>query len=337
MDDSVVFDLTAEQLLEGIKAASTASDVRAEVAYVLGRIGLVKDGTLTEPGRGLFRLAWVLRRQEDAEHALGQAVRQLTPVQVIEQELRGLGPVPEDGVVDLLRQHGAIPLDCEVNSLRPALRWLNKVGVLVYSNKLKTVRSLAPAPDAALAGEVQAIAAMISPKTPYRNVVKLRRVIRPMRGVVWWADPHFGARALEELAEELETSEVTEIRILSGDNAGVLSDKSGKDFKRFSDEMAQKGVSPAGVSTRRGTGMTVGWRTTRLRGMSRPSTPSTRTTTARSAQPRSALPCRSGGIEVPTGRSGGRSVSGPSGQPHRAPDHARLGLPTATLPRFPSG
>jgi hypothetical protein len=243
LDDSVVFDLTPDDLLGGIRAASSGTLTSADVAYVLERVGLVKDSNLTEPGSGLFRLAWVLRKQDDAELALAQAVRLLTPVQVIEQELRGMGAVPEEGVVDLLHHHRAIPMEYGANAIRSLLRWLNKTGVIVYSTKTKSVRSLAPAPDAALAGEVQAIAAMISPKTPYRNVVKLRRVIRPMRGVVWWADPHFAVRALEELAEELETSEITEIRILSGDQASVLSDKSGKDFKRFSEEMALKGVT----------------------------------------------------------------------------------------------
>jgi hypothetical protein len=243
LEDWKLFFNTPESLLAGIKSASTGKELLEEVAYLLTRVGLMRDGALTDAGRGLFRLAWVLGKHEDAEQALAQAVRLLTPVQVIEQELRGMGPVPEDGVINLLHQHRALPMDLSANTIRPMLRWLNANGVLVYSTKTKSIRSLAPAPDAALAGEVQAIAAMISPKTPYRNVVKLRRVIRPMRGVVWWADPHFGARALEELAEELETTEITEIRILSGDQASVLSDKSGKDFKRFSDEMSQKGVT----------------------------------------------------------------------------------------------
>lgn len=243
MDDSALFGLTPQALLDGLKSASIGGAQDPEVAYVLQRGGLLDGQELTEPGRGLFRLAFVLRRQEDAQMDLAQALRVLTPIQVIEQELRGLGAVPEDGVIDLLRQHRAIALDVQTGDLRPLFRWLNKTGVLVYSQKLKTVRSLAPAPEAALAGEVQAIAAMISPRTPYRNIVKLRRVIRPLRGVIWWADPHFAARALEELAEELESEEVSEIRILSGDQASVLNERSGKDFKRFANEMATRGVS----------------------------------------------------------------------------------------------
>lgn len=243
IDDSAVFAVPASALLNAVRAASTSEPVEVVPGYLLTRCGLLKDDSLTEAGRALFKLAWVLRKAVDAEQALGRALRQLTPIQVIEQELRGLGPVPEDGVLDLLRQHRAVGNDASVESIRPVLRWFSSVGVLAYSTKLKTVRSLAPAPDAALAGEVQAIAAMVSPKTPYLNVVRLRRILRPLRGVVWWADPHFGARALEELAEELDTTVVSEIRILSGDADNVVSPKSLKDFERFRAEMVNKGVS----------------------------------------------------------------------------------------------
>ena len=81
---------------------------------------------------------------------------------------------------------------------------------------------------------------MVSPRTPYLNLVRLRRVLRPLKGIVWWADPHFGARALEELAEELDVNAVSEVRILSGDAENVVSAKSLKDFKRFSAEMVNK-------------------------------------------------------------------------------------------------
>lgn len=243
VDDSALFDASAAELLAALRSAAAEGAIEQRAAYLLGRCGLIEGSELTEAGRALFKLAWVMRHNTDAEQALGQALRQLTPIQVIEQELRGLGPIPEAGVVDLLRQHRAIAGDVGVAEIRPMLRWLNGAGVLAYSNKLKTVRSLAPAPDAALAGEVQAIAAMVSPKTPYRNIVRLRRILRPLRGVVWWADPHFGARALEELAEELDATAVFEIRILSGDADSVVSARSLKDFKRFQDEMINRGVT----------------------------------------------------------------------------------------------
>lgn len=243
MDDSLVFEVTPQALLEGVRTATTSDHVDEKIAYLLQRMGLLLNDELTDAGRALFKLGWVLRRTDDAVAALGQAVRQLTPIQIVEQELHGLGAIPEDGVLDLLIQHRAVDVPIDVAYLRATWRWLNSVKVLVYSTKNKTVRALAPTPDAALAGEVQAIAAMISPKTPYLNVVKLRRVIRQLRGVVWWVDAHFGARAFEELAEELDIAQVAGVRILSGDAENVLSARSMKDLVRFTEEMAAKGVA----------------------------------------------------------------------------------------------
>lgn len=242
-DDSLILSVTAADLLAAVRSLASGGEASPESAYLLNRCGLMANGALSEAGRALFKLAWVLRQDAEANQALGQALRQLTPIQVIEQELRGLGGVPEDGALDLLIQHRAVPPSTTVQELRATLRWFSGVGVLVYSPKFKTVRSLAPAPDAALAGEVQAIAAMVSPKTPFLNVVRLRRILRPLKGIVWWADPHFAARALEELAEELDTTAVTEVRILSGNADNVLTAKSMKDFERFRQEMANKGVA----------------------------------------------------------------------------------------------
>lgn len=243
LNDSYIFLVGPDALVDAVHVVGVqAGEPDAAAAYLLTRCGLLLNGGLSEAGRALFKLAWVLRRYDEAKQALGQALRQLVPIQVIEQELHGLGAVPEGGVLDLLRYHHAIPPDMTVDKMRPLLRWLSSVKVLAYSTKLKSVRSLAPAPEAALAGEVHTIASMISPKTPYRNVVRLRRVLRPLRGVVWWADPHFGARALEELAEEIDTGQVGEIHILSGDAENVLSARSMKDFDRFRTEMASKGV-----------------------------------------------------------------------------------------------
>lgn len=244
LDDEAVFIVSPEVILESIRRAAVEKEAKADISatYLLVRCGLLSDGELTEAGRALFKLAWVLRRSDEAGRALGNALRRMTPIQVIEQELRGLGAVPEEGVLDLLRQHRAVGSTLTVADIRPTLRWLNGVGVLVYSTKLKTVRSLMPAPDAALAGEIQGIASMISPRTPFLNIVRLRRILRPLKGIIWWADPHFGARALEELAEELNGEVVSEVRILSGDAENVVSDKSMRDFRRFQAEMLNGGV-----------------------------------------------------------------------------------------------
>jgi hypothetical protein len=243
LDDSCIFSVTPARLLDSVRTVASGGRADEESDYILTRCGLLKNHDLTESGKALFKLAWVLRKERESQQALGQALRQLAPVQVMEQELKGLGPVPEDGVLDLLKQHRAVSNNTTIANVRPMFRWLSNAGIIAYSMKLKSVRSLAPLPEAALAGEIQAIAAMISPRTPFLNVVKLRRVIRPLRGIIWWADPHFGARALEELASELQLDRVTDVRILSGDAENVVTTKSKRDFERFQQEMAQNNVA----------------------------------------------------------------------------------------------
>ncbi|MDQ6945978.1 MAG: hypothetical protein M3256_06820 [Actinomycetota bacterium] len=187
----------------------------------------------TDAGVALFKTAWVLRHEEEARRCLGLAIRSLIPIQVLEQELLQFGAVPEEGALELLRLHRCLPPGFEVDSLRRFFRNFSSTGLLVYSSRFKTVRALEPPPDEARAGEERRLTAMVSPKTPFLNIARLRRIIRTLTGVVWWADRHFGARALEELAEELDSERVHEVRILSGTATSVLTDRSTKDFARF--------------------------------------------------------------------------------------------------------
>ncbi|GAA3617756.1 hypothetical protein GCM10022223_38040 [Kineosporia mesophila] len=242
MNDDEIFVTNPEQLLEAIRLFSLNESPKDHSGYLLQRCGLVLDGQLTAAGESLFKLRHVLRQNGEAELALGRLLRQLTPIQVIEQETRGLGAVPEEGVLDLLRKHRAAGRITSISDLRPTLIWLNKLQVLTYSKKFKTVRIEGSDEKSPNAGEVKNMAAMISPQTPFLNVVRLRRLLRSLGGTVIWADPHFGARALEELAEETDTARVKEIRILSGNDTNVLTERSRKDFDRFSSEMALKGV-----------------------------------------------------------------------------------------------
>ena len=70
------------------------------------------------------------------------------------------------------------------------------------------------------------------PDEPFSNVVRLREILRSCEEYVWWADPHFGTRALEDLATVVDPSRVRELRILSRQEQ--FNDKARKDFRRFS-------------------------------------------------------------------------------------------------------
>lgn len=238
-----LFLVDAEDLLLAVRHLAIGSDKLTGAAIaVLSDAELVQDGNLTPAGDQLFRTAWVIKDKPAALKVLGQALRATLPLQVIAQELSNYGGVPEDGVRDLLAYHHVLELDVSASTIRPTFKMLNMLGVVAYSQKLKTVRYIPDDPEAAKAGETPDLAAMISPRTPYSNLARLRRVLRSLNGMVTWADPHFGARAFEELADEIDPSKVTELRVLSGVADNVLTAKSFKDYKRFVEEMGLKGI-----------------------------------------------------------------------------------------------
>src|SRR6187402_2548048 len=203
-DRHPLFRVEADDLLAAIRSLAIGAGQPSDAALaVLRDAELVEDDHLTAAGEQLFRSYWVMRKQDDALQVLGQALRSTLPVQIIAQELNGYGGVPEDGVLDLMAYHHAHEPDAAISEIRPAFRMLSAMGVVAYSPKLKTVRYIPDDPDAAKAGEAPDLAAMISPRTPFSNLGRLRRVLRSVEGVVTWADPHFGARAFEELADEI--------------------------------------------------------------------------------------------------------------------------------------
>lgn len=78
----------------------------------------------------------------------------------------------------------------------------------------------------------------ITSTTPFSNAIGIRRIIRNLKGDVWWADPHFSRKGLEELIEELDLSEVNSVKIVSRD----LSARDLKDFKRFKTELLNQSI-----------------------------------------------------------------------------------------------
>jgi hypothetical protein len=240
--DSAIFSMTPEDILLGLHQVASGTTPDPSVDHILRRTGLATDSGLTTAGVALFKTAWVLNDEQESRRSLGLALRALVPIQVLEQELLQFGAVPDSGALELLRLHRCLSPDLQVESVRSFFRRFAPTGLFVYSNKYKTVRALEPPSDEVRAGEGRGLAAMVSPKTPFMNVVRLRRMIRTLAGVVWWADRHFGVRALEELAEELEPERVDQIRILSGTAPNVLTARSMKDFEGFRDEMRNKGI-----------------------------------------------------------------------------------------------
>jgi len=242
MNESI-FAVSVAQLLASVRDyGHGVANPTVDEIDVLAAGGLAKDGQLTTAGDALYRAAWIIRDNVATKKILGQAARATVPVQLMDQELRNFPAISDEGVLDLLKRHRVVSAGFSIESARRGFRWLNEVDVLRFSTKTKTIRMISDDADAAKAGEVPDLAAMISPRTPFSNLARLRRVLRTLRGAVTWADPHFNVKAFEELVDELDPSTVTSLRIISGKQAD-LSPKTFADYDRFRRELAARGIS----------------------------------------------------------------------------------------------
>ncbi len=79
----------------------------------------------------------------------------------------------------------------------------------------------------------------LDPTRPFTNELALRRVLRELRGQVFWYEQHMGPKALELLIEELSPS-VVEVRLLSG--PANITDRVKRRFERFVEELGHKDV-----------------------------------------------------------------------------------------------
>ena len=79
---------------------------------------------------------------------------------------------------------------------------------------------------------------VISPDTPFTNIMAFKELLRSARGNVRWYEPHMPGKALEVLAREVSGDGMKSIRLLSGP-ANVTGDLK-DEYRRFRKEMKDK-------------------------------------------------------------------------------------------------
>jgi hypothetical protein len=82
---------------------------------------------------------------------------------------------------------------------------------------------------------------VVSPETPYGNLLALRELIRAARGSIRWWEQHMPPKVLEILYGQVDGSNVSEVRLLSGPDNITTDAKS--DFKRFQADMTGRGIN----------------------------------------------------------------------------------------------
>src|SRR5262245_5380850 len=158
-----LWSITPSQLVDGIRQVAEGHEPNPGVERVLRAAFLIDDDGLTSIGRQLFLARWVHNDQDRYRGLLASALQPALVFQILQQELQGYGALPEDGVLNLLRLHKAMPGGRTVTDFRRLMGWANELGLLVYSKKLKTIRVSLPPVDASTVGEDIRLSAVISP------------------------------------------------------------------------------------------------------------------------------------------------------------------------------
>lgn len=81
---------------------------------------------------------------------------------------------------------------------------------------------------------------VLSPETPYANLLALRELIHAARGSIRWWEQHMPPKVLEILYREVDGSNVSQLRLLSGPDNVTADAKS--EFKRFQVDMRGRGI-----------------------------------------------------------------------------------------------
>lgn len=192
------------------------------------------DGTLTDTARTFEDSHWIYDDEPTARMIWRDALMGLPVTQALMQGLHGRGAVRFTGAHHLLARHRFVAAS-DASAVRSALQNLNAAGIVAYSNKLQSVRIVAPVPE-----EMAAVVRVVEPERPYSNVLALREILRSCEEYIHWAEPHLPRRALEPLSYEADAAEIKEIRLLSGERS--MDDGTRKDFVRFTKEMENRGI-----------------------------------------------------------------------------------------------
>lgn len=218
-----------------MRAAAFGDELDATATEVLDALGFIEDGQLAGAGEAFEEAAWVYDDEATAARLFREALLGLPATQALLQGLHGRGPVSFAGTHHFMARHGLADRD-DQTKLRAFLVVLNAASIVAYSNKLQTVRTLAPVPE-----EQAASLRVVEPERPYSNVLALRETLRACDDYIWWAEVHLDRKALEPLSYEADGARITEIRLLSG--PANATDDAKKDLKRFAAEMRHLGIT----------------------------------------------------------------------------------------------
>ncbi|MCK4829551.1 hypothetical protein KA005_78220 [bacterium] len=210
-----------------------------QLTAFLKHIGWVDySSQLAQIGRDFYHNKYIENNEKEANLILSESLRASKPVVRICSVFWGNTNITRDNIYRLLLLNRMIPEDTKPTNIASYLMFLNSCNILRYSKKTNNITiGYNPRTESPENTEI-----IIAPTTPYSNIKCLWECIRKCKEHIHWIDKHFSTKGLEPLSDELDGNIVKEVKILLGNRSNINYEKLRRDFKRFSEEMGNRGI-----------------------------------------------------------------------------------------------
>ena len=121
-----------------------------------------------------------------------KAIIQSPVINLMGQVFYGLGKISIEQLQILLNYHKVASWELTYSDITTLLMLLNKYNILTYDKKNKIFYL-----DESLVIEKPLEHHYITPKTPFSNLLNLRKVLRGCTGDIYWIDKHFRKEGFE--------------------------------------------------------------------------------------------------------------------------------------------
>jgi hypothetical protein len=207
---------------------------------ILEELAFMHLGELTAKGDAYYAPLWIRQDPIAAKQALGDLLAESVVVNTFCASAGGQ-QLPLAGAVRLVKR---ITKSDDEHSAKRWLELMNRAGIVVYNRSSPVVR-IVGRPNELLDRDADAARErsrghLLSPTTPYGNLLALKELVRSARGAIRWYEQHMPPKVLEVLYREMDPSVVSTVRLLSG--PAHITPDSKAEFKRFQIEMAKRKV-----------------------------------------------------------------------------------------------
>ncbi len=216
-----------------------SKDNKRELLF-LQKIGFLDNNfNLTEIGLNYYTKKNIQNEKKQAAEIFHTQLINYKPIRFLCELLWGKKDLTKENIYRALLIFEFIKNKIPIEEISGFIMILNQFGILSYSKKMnKIVIKYNPSTEKPDRDEK-----IISPDTPFTNLIHIREIIRESIDYFYWFDKHFGRKGLEVLIDEIDGSKVSSIKILMSINANENFSKLHRDFKLFQKELENKGIS----------------------------------------------------------------------------------------------